>query len=146
MRFRLLVGAAASSAIIAASVAACGPHTAGPAGATSSATASGMTSSATSLDSMPFGSVGGGFDPLAGEQVASAPVGAGQTVTVPVAGQGGVPASGADAVVLSVAVTGETADGSVTVHPAVRTQPDVPSLSWYVRHRTPTSPGPTRPP
>jgi hypothetical protein len=137
MRFRLLVGAVASGTLIAASVAACGPEKGGSADATPSATASSTTSSDTSLDSMPLGSVGGGFDPLAGDQVASVPVGAGQTVTVPVAGQSGVPASGAGAVVLSVAVTGEAAGGSVTVYPADGTQPDVPSLSWAGQEAAP---------
>jgi len=131
MRFRLLVGAVASGTVIAGSVAACGPQPAGSASATS-APASSTTSSDTALDSLPFGSVGGGFDPLAGEQVASVPVDAGQTVTVPVAGQGGVPASGASAVVLAVAVTGAAAGGSVTVYPA-GTQPSAPSLSWAGR-------------
>ncbi len=80
---------------------------------------------------MPFGSVGGGFNPLPGGAVASVPVGAGQTVTVPVAGHGGVPASGAGAVALAVAAAGGAqGGGSVTVYPADGSLPDVPSLSW----------------
>jgi hypothetical protein len=137
MRFRLLVGAVVSGALIAASVAACGPPKASSADATSSATASSTTTSDTSPDSLPFGSVGGGFDPLAGAQVASVTVGAGQTVTVPVAGQGGVPTSGVGAVALSVAVTGQTASGSVSLYPAGGTQPDAPSLSWAGRDDAP---------
>jgi hypothetical protein len=79
---------------------------------------------------MPFGSIGGGFDPLAGEQVASAPVAAGQTVTVPVAGHGGVPASGASAVAVALAVTSGAGGGNVVVYAAGGSPPDVPSLSW----------------
>ncbi|MGH3192409.1 MAG: hypothetical protein ACRDPY_37325 [Streptosporangiaceae bacterium] len=131
MRFRAqtVFAAVASSAVIAASVAACGPDPASPA-ATSSPAPATSTTSDTSLDSMPFGSVGGGFNPLPGRAVASVPVGAGQTVTVPVAGHGGVPASGASAVALAVAATGGAQAGSVTVYPADGSLPDVPSLSW----------------
>ena len=92
MRFRLraVFAAVATGTVIAASVAACGPQPAGSASPASSAPASGTTASDTSLDSLPAGSADGGFVPLAGGQVASVQVGAGQTVTVPVAGHGGV--------------------------------------------------------
>lgn len=131
MRFRAraVFAAVASGTVIAASVAACGPDPAGPADSSSSAPASSTTSD-TSLDSMPFGSVGGGFNPLPGGPVASVPVAAGQTVTVPVAGHGGVPASGAGAVALAVAKTGGTEGGSLTVYSADGSLPGVPSLSW----------------
>ena len=68
MRFRLraVFAAVASGTLIAASVAACGPQPAGSASPASSATAGGTTASDTSADSLPFGSVGGGFVPLAG--------------------------------------------------------------------------------
>src|ERR1700683_1422119 len=103
MRFRLraVCAAVATGTVIAASVAACGPQPAGSASPAASATAGGTTAAGTSADSLPFGSVGGGFVPLAGGQVASVQVGAGQTVTVPVAGQGGGPASGDSAPRLS---------------------------------------------
>jgi hypothetical protein len=135
MRFRLraVCAAVATGTVIAASVAACGPQPGGAASPASSAPAGGTTASDTSADSLPFGSVGGGFVPLAGGPVASVQVGAGQTVTVPVAGQGGVPASGASAALLAVAVTGAAASGSVTVYPAGGTQPSAPSLSWAGR-------------
>jgi hypothetical protein len=135
MRYRLraVLAAVASGTVIAGSVAACQPDPASPAAATSSAPAASTASSDTALDSLPFGSVGGGFDPLPGQQVASVPVGAGQTVTVPAAGQGGVPASGASAVALAVAVTGGAASGSVTVYPADASLPGVPSVSWTGR-------------
>jgi hypothetical protein len=136
---RVVFAAVAGGTVIAASVTACGPARSGSADATSSTSATSTTSD-TSLDSMPFGSIGGGFDPLAGEQVASVPVGAGQTVTVPVAGHGGVPASGAGAVALALAVTSGAVTsgavtsgaggGNVTVYAAGVSPPDVPSLSW----------------
>jgi hypothetical protein len=132
---RAVLAAAAGGALIAASLAACGPTAGGSADATSSATAASSTTPDDSLDSMPFGSVGGGFVPLPDGSVASVPVGAGQTVTVPVAGHGGVPASGAGAVALAVAtaggaVGGAVGGGSVTVYPAGASPPDAPSLSW----------------
>ena len=132
---RAILAATAGGALIAASLAACGPAPAGSAG-TASAAAASSTTPDDSLDSMPFGSVGGGFTPLAGGLVASVPVGAGQTVTVPVAGQAGVPASGAGAAALAVAATGGAGGGSVTVYPAGGSQPAVPSVSW------PSVPGP----
>jgi hypothetical protein len=131
---RAVVAATAGGALIAASLAACGPTSGTSADATSSAAAASSTTPDASLDSMPFGSIGGGFVPLPGGTVASVPVGAGQTVTVPVAGHAGVPASGAGAVALAVAEAGpagsRAAGGSVTVYPADGSQPDVPSVSW----------------
>ena len=126
---RTVLAAVAGATVIAASVAACGPNTAGTADPPGSS-ASASTAVDTSLDSLPFGSVGGGFDPLPGGPVASVPVGAGATVTVPVAGHGGVPATGASAVALAVSVAGGAAAGSVTVYAAGGSQPGVPSVSW----------------
>src|SRR5580693_4628702 len=132
MRFRLraVCAAVASGTVIAASVAACGPQPAGSASPASSASAGSTTASDTSPDSLPFGSVGGGFVPLAGGPAASVQVGAGQTVTVPVSGHGGGPTSAVGAVALAVAVTSGRQGGSVTVYPAGGSLPDVPSLSW----------------
>ena len=126
---RTVLAAVAGATVIAASVAACGPNTAGTADPSASS-ASASTAADTALDSLPFGSVGGGFDPLPGGPVASVPVGAGATVTVPVAGHGGVPATGASAVALAVSVAGGAAAGSVTVYAAGGSQPGVPSVSW----------------
>ena len=130
---RVVFAAVAGGAVIAASLAACGPIPGSSAHGNTSATASSSMTSNTSLDSLPFGSVGGGFTPLAGGLVASVPVGAGQTLTVPVAGHAGVPALGADAVALVVAEEGADAGGSVTVYAADGSQPDVPSLPWAER-------------
>ena len=70
----------------------------------------------------------GAFGPLAGERVARVVVGGGQTVTVPVAGNGGVPGSGAGSVALAVAASG-SGSGSVTVYPAGARQAGGPGLS-----------------
>jgi hypothetical protein len=135
---RAVLASTAGGALIAASLAGCGPTAGGSASGgsadtTSSATAASSTTPDDALDSMPFGSIGGGFVPLPGGSVASVPVGAGETVTVPVAGHGGVPASGAGAVAVAVATmagSGGSGSGSVTVYPAGGSQPDAPSLSW----------------
>ena len=110
---RAVVAATAGGALIAASLAACGPTSGTSADATSLAAAAAASSTTpdASLDSMPFGSVGGGFVPLPGGTVASVPVGPDQTVTVPVAGYAGVPASGAGAVALAVAEAGGAGGG-----------------------------------
>ena len=63
----------------------------------------------------------GRFLPLAPSRVIDtrgAPVGAGGILSVPLAGHNGVPASGADAVVLNVTATGALRGGFVTVFPA----------------------------
>jgi hypothetical protein len=73
--------------------------------------------------------VAGAFGPLAGGQVASVLVGGGQTVTVPVAGQAGVPASGAGAVALAVGTAGGGTPGRVSVYPAGGGGPAEPGLS-----------------
>jgi hypothetical protein len=82
------------------------------------------------LAAMPVGSVGGGFSSLvAGARVAQFEMGPHATLQVKVAGRGGVPASGAAAVALSVSVTGARS-GSLTVWAQGARQPDVPSLRW----------------
>jgi hypothetical protein len=55
-------------------------------------------------------------------------------VTVPVAGQAGVPASGAGAVALTVQTMPGQAAGSVTVSAGGAGRPAVPSLSWAAHH------------
>jgi RHS repeat-associated protein len=59
-----------------------------------------------------------------------ATIGAGQTLTLKVAGQGGVPATGAAAVVLSVVATDTTAVSYLTVWPSDNPQPGASSLNW----------------
>ena len=58
------------------------------------------------------------------------PVGPGVTLTLPVAGQGGVPASGADAVVLNVTVTNTSAASYLTAYPAAVSRPVTSNLNW----------------
>jgi len=59
----------------------------------------------------------------------SAPVGPGGTIAVPVAGQGGVPATGASAVVLNVTITQPTAETFLTVFPSGTTRPLASNLN-----------------
>lgn len=63
-------------------------------------------------------------------RTAGGPFGAGETRWVQVAGHGGVPASGATAVVLTVTVTNQTRSGYVTVWPAGLPRPNASSLNW----------------
>ena len=72
----------------------------------------------------------GAFGALTGGRVARVLVGGGQTVTVPVAGHAGVPASGAGTVALTAAVASGFGTGSVTVYPAGARRAGGPSLSW----------------
>ncbi len=58
------------------------------------------------------------------------PVGPGVTLNLAVLGHGGVPSSGADAVVLNVTATNTTAPGYLTVYPAGRTWPGTSNLNW----------------
>jgi len=64
----------------------------------------------------------------------SSPIGAGQTLALMVAGQGGVPAMNAaiapTAVVLNVTVTGTTAASFLTVWPSDATRPTASDLNW----------------
>jgi uncharacterized protein YvpB len=64
------------------------------------------------------------------------PVGPGQHVDIPVLGRGGVPASGADAVVLNVTVTDPTAAGFLTVYPSGIAWPGSSNLNWVARRTT----------
>ena len=62
--------------------------------------------------------------------VAAQPVGAGGHVDVAIAGHGGVPASGVDAVVLNVTATGGTKSGFLTVYPTGSSPPNTSNLNW----------------
>ncbi|MFF9169730.1 MULTISPECIES: hypothetical protein [unclassified Streptomyces] len=57
------------------------------------------------------------MDTRSGIGVRAGKVGAGQTVTLPVTGVSGIPATGVTAVVLNVTATGPTASSFVSVHP-----------------------------
>ena len=57
------------------------------------------------------------------------PVGAGEAITLTVAGHGGVPATGVEAVVLNLTATGPSQDTHVTVWPAGQSLPGVSNLN-----------------
>ncbi|HUY61602.1 MAG TPA: IPT/TIG domain-containing protein [Candidatus Dormibacteraeota bacterium] len=57
-------------------------------------------------------------------------LGPGQVLTVPVAGQAGVPASGATAAVMNVTVTNTTTAGFLTVYPAGVARPNASDVNW----------------
>lgn len=59
----------------------------------------------------------------------STPVGPGATIAVPIAGNGGVPATGAAAVVLNVTITQPTAETFLTVFPSGTTRPLASNLN-----------------
>ena len=67
--------------------------------------------------------------------VPKAPIGPGQTLSVKIAGQGSVPASGVSAVVLNVTATNPTASSFLTVWPAGVLRPLASNLNW-VRGQT----------
>gem|GEM_PF-1078709 len=60
----------------------------------------------------------------------SSPLNDGESLDLQVAGQGGVPASGAVAVVLNVTVTDTTSAGHLTVYPSRTPLPEVSNLNW----------------
>jgi hypothetical protein len=62
--------------------------------------------------------------------VPAAPIGPGGTLTVQVAGRGGVPTSGVSAAVLNVTGTNTTASSFLTVYPAGVTRPLASNLNW----------------
>ncbi|BBA96109.1 putative cell wall binding repeat 2-containing protein [Actinacidiphila reveromycinica] len=65
------------------------------------------------------------------------PVKANGTVALKVAGAGGVPASGATAVVLNVTATGEQAAGHLIAYPGGTTRPDSSNLNWIAGKSVP---------
>jgi hypothetical protein len=60
----------------------------------------------------------------------SGPLAGGSTITVPVAGVGGVPADGVYAAVINVTATNTTAPSYLTIYPAFTPQPLASSLNW----------------
>ncbi|GIG58510.1 hypothetical protein Lfu02_28820 [Longispora fulva] len=80
--------------------------------------------------------VGGSFRPLGPvraldtREAAGAPVAPGGTLTLQVAGQNRVPATGVTAVTMNVTVTGPTANGFLTVYPDGQTMPNASNLNW----------------
>jgi hypothetical protein len=70
------------------------------------------------------------FSTATGQNTAKARIGAGSTRQVDVTGQGGVPDSGAAAVVLNVTVSSPTRAGSVTLYPAGSSRPAASNLQF----------------
>jgi hypothetical protein len=88
----------------------------------------------------------GGFLPLTPARVLdtrtgtggiAGPVGAGQTISLPVLGQGGVPTSGVAAVVLNVTVTQPATAGYLTVYPDGVTRPTSSNLNFTAGQTVP---------
>lgn len=73
---------------------------------------------------------GAGAASVDGREVATGRLSGGSTRIVPVAGRGGVPASGAGAVALNVTVVDPTASGHLTVHPSGSTRPNASNLNF----------------
>ncbi|MFE5587828.1 hypothetical protein ACFQ87_42205, partial [Kitasatospora sp. NPDC056531] len=77
------------------------------------------------------------MDTRQGLGVAQAPVGQGGTVTLPVTGVHGVPASGVTAVVLNVTATDPTADSHVIVYPHGQDRPTTSNLNFTAKQTVP---------
>jgi hypothetical protein len=71
-----------------------------------------------------------------GEPNAGKTLGPGLTLTVPVAGAGGVPGSGVSAAVLNVTVTDATGSSYLTVWPTGATRPTASDLNWIAGQTT----------
>nr|WP_095873698.1 hypothetical protein [Streptomyces sp. TLI_235] len=95
----------------------------------------------------PAGGTGAAFNPLqparlldtrsALGRAGNGPVPGGQTVDLQVAGRGGVPAGGAESVVLNVTVTDPAGPGFLTAWPAGQARPTASSLNWTAGRTVP---------
>jgi hypothetical protein len=91
--------------------------------------------------------VPGGFHPLPPSRILDtrtgtggvpvAPIGPNATLTLQVAGRGGVPATGVGAIVVNVTVTDTSAPSYLTVYPAEDPRPTVSNLNWIAGQTTP---------
>jgi Fibronectin type III domain len=84
----------------------------------------------------------GTYHPLAPVRIfdtrnGSGPLAGGSTVTVPIAGTGGLPADGVYAAVLNVTATNTTASSYLTIYPAGIPQPLASSLNWTAGQTVP---------
>ena len=77
------------------------------------------------------------FDTRNGTGGPRTPIAAGSPRVVQVAGQGGVPLTGATAAVLNVTVTSPSAAGWLTVHPSGETKPDASILNFLAGQTVP---------
>jgi hypothetical protein len=89
---------------------------------------------------------GGGYSPLVPSRVLDtrngngapmAPLGGGSSLNLQVAGRGGVPPTGATAVVLNVTVTNTTTQGFMTVWPTGAMEPNASNLNWVAGQTVP---------
>ncbi|WP_392545069.1 hypothetical protein [Oryzobacter telluris] len=70
------------------------------------------------------------MDTRSGTGVRKGVVGAGQTVTLKIAGKGIIPSTGTSAAVLNLTVTGSTRSGYVTAYPAGTTRPTASNINF----------------
>ena len=77
------------------------------------------------------------LDTRSGTGAPAQPIGPAQSITLQVAGRGGVPASGAIAVALNVTVTNPTASGYITVWPAAEARPEASNLNFVTGQTIP---------
>jgi uncharacterized protein YkwD len=77
------------------------------------------------------------LDTRIGNGAPTAPLGAGATLNLQVAGRGGVPATGVSAVVMNVAVTQPTAASFLTVYPAGENMPGASNLNYVAGQTVP---------
>ncbi len=68
--------------------------------------------------------------PGSGEPYSGSTLGPQQTLDVAVAGQGGIPSSGAAAAVLNVTAVGTTANSFLSIYPAGQANPQTSTLNW----------------
>jgi hypothetical protein len=95
---------------------------------------------------LPLPVAGTGFHPLAparildtrsGAQGFFGPIGAGTSISLPVAGHGGVPASGATAVLINVTATQPTGQSYLTVYPSGTGRPLASNLNFLAGQTAP---------
>lgn len=82
-------------------------------------------------------SVGAGASSVDGREIATGRLGGGSTRSVPVAGRGGVPASGAGAVALNVTVVDPSAPGYLTVFPSGAGRPNASNINFVAGQTVP---------
>ena len=75
--------------------------------------------------------------PGSGEPYQGSSLGAGKSLTIQVAGRGGIPTSGAGAVVMNVTATDATTPSYLTVYPAGGSQPVASNLNFYAGETVP---------
>ena len=77
------------------------------------------------------------LDTRSGNGAPTAPLGPGATMNLQVSGRGGVPSTGASAVVVNVTVTGTTAPSWLTVYPTGESQPLAANLNYVAGQTIP---------